>query len=475
MGDEVEDVGDGGGDAELLADADGVAAQVVSRFDLRYGDAVFGSDRGERLAGYDLVDDHGVFAAGGRESHVFLTGVFGVDVESVGFRLVDGEEGVRGIVARLHRAALAVFVGVEVAYLVLAHKVSVNLLRREDEGVSEILRAGDHVGAKLRVEYAELVHGYVEHARDLVEVDALGNLERVHHERLHGEHGRDVVLRVILHHVIRGDKHGHVAARLGREIVVDRPEVMVFRLTACAAYGLVDGARAAVVGRDGERPVAIHGVEILEVFRGLLRGHVGVATLVDERVYLQAEPLGRAEHELPETRRAVLRDGVGVEARLHHGEVFELEREPLLFESLLEDRHIIEAETEDGGHLGAPALGVAVDVAAHHLVVGHLDHRGEGVEAAHHLLVGDVDVGLRLVAVVGGGVILYKPAFEELLRVGLEAFGVYDSLVGDALLEVEHIGLFCIFFGEAGERGGGQKEVDEGSFHVGEDKRGLKS
>ena len=170
---------------------------------------------------------------------------------------------------------------------------------------------------------------------------ALGHMHGVHHQGLGGKHRADVMLVVIVHHIVRGDEHGYVSARLGAEVIVNGPVVLGVGSAPCAAQSLVDGTRTAVVGGDGQRPVAVAVVQVLKVFGGLFRRLVGVAAFVNHAVHLQAEALAGAYHELPQAGGAMLAGGVGVQGRLYHGQILKLERKTLGLQRLLEDGHII--------------------------------------------------------------------------------------------------------------------------------------
>lgn len=103
--------------------------------------------------------------------------------------------------------------------------------------------------------------------------------------------------------------------------------------------------------------------------------------------------------------------GAGVEAGFYHREILEFEGETGLFERLLKDRHIIDAEAEEGGHLCAAALRVSVDVASYNLIVWKVDHRGELCETRLDGGVVGGHIALAGIAVVGGSVIFrYQPS-----------------------------------------------------------------
>ncbi len=152
---------------------------------------------------------------------------------------------------------------------------------------------------------------------------------------------------------------------------------MLRRVSPGTAYRFVDIARAAVVCSNGEIPFAVCVVQVLEQLCAFLGRLKWVAAFIDERGHLHVIALGGREHELPQSCRAGTRDGVGVERRLYHGEVFQLQLQPFRLESLLNYGQVIVAEPETHSYELASVLGVAVYVFAHHLIERHLYDRGD--------------------------------------------------------------------------------------------------
>ena len=265
-------------------------------------------------------------------------------------------------------------------------------------------------------------------------MDAAAHAHGVDDERFLGKTGTDVVLLVIGHDVVGGNESRHIATGLAGQVVVDFPEVGFLGI-AGAANGLVNIARTTVIGGDGKRPVAIDSVELLEIGSGLLAGAIGIATLINERIHLEAHATRRAQHELPQASSTRRRNGIGVHGRLDDRDVPEFERQPLFFECLLKDGHIVEAHAKHLLHKGAVALHITVNVGANHLVVRQLNGRRDGLEAADVL--GLVDLAHRLVfdLLVEDGVVLEIPVLHHGLGVGLETGGKHDVVVGDCLFD----------------------------------------
>ncbi len=55
-------------------------------------------------------------------------------------------------------------------------------------------------------------------------------------------------------------------------------------------------------------------------------------------------------------------NSIGIKTGLNHRQILQLQRQTALFESLLEYRKIVMAETEQYSHLLASALGITVDI-----------------------------------------------------------------------------------------------------------------
>ena len=139
--------------------------------------------------------------------------------------------------------------------------------------------ARNHVGTVLRVEGADFLDGDVQHLGDLCEMDATVHTHGVGDERLAGQRRADVVLLVVGHRIVGGDECGDIATRLPGQVLIDVPEVTC---AAIAVQGLVDVAWAAVIGGNGQRPVVIDLIQVLEVLGCHGAGAIGVTALVHE-------------------------------------------------------------------------------------------------------------------------------------------------------------------------------------------------
>ncbi len=159
------------------------------------------------------------------------------------------------------------------------------------------------------IEVVNLVGGDAGDLRGDLHID----LTLGHHTRevgLVGDRGEvEPVFARVIHQALHGEELGHVGFGLSRQAQV--PEIDRAALGLIHLHGVLDRDFAAVVGGDGEQPVAVElvmqGLQVIE--RGV-RGGDHVAAAVVPPVLLQAEARARAGNELPQTRGA--RPGVGV-------------------------------------------------------------------------------------------------------------------------------------------------------------------
>ena len=161
-------------------------------------------------------------------------------------------------------------------------------------------------------------------------------------------------------------------------------------LAAAAPDGLAHVAGAAVVGGDGQRPVAEDHIVVLEQTGGGPAGGQRVETLIHVGGHFQAVHLGRVVHELPHTLGPGARDGAGVEGRFDDSHGLEFLRQTVFVEDLLEQRHVVGREADDAGGGHRHPLGVADDGVLDSLVELHGDERVHLLEPVDVHLVGDV-------------------------------------------------------------------------------------
>ena len=106
----------------------------------------------------------------------------------------------------------------------------------------------------------------------------------VHHDGvgLHRQarnHRTDVVLAIVVHDVVGGNKRRHVATRLLGQIGINLP---VVGLTARTVDGLGNVVGTTVVGGNHQIPVAVDAIKVLQIVGSSIRCLDGVATLVDQ-------------------------------------------------------------------------------------------------------------------------------------------------------------------------------------------------
>ena len=281
--------------------------------------------------------------------------------------------------------------------------------------------AGDDVALVLRVEGPERRHIYLQKIRYLLKMERAVHDDRVGSQRQAGLQGAEVVLAVVGHDVIGGDEERHVRPCLLGQVGEDLPEI---GFPARSPDGLVDVARAAVVGCQDQVPVLIDGIHVLEIAAGGVGGFHRVASLVDEAVDLQPVALAGREHELPDARGADSREGDGVERALDHGEIFQLDRQPMLVEYLLDDGEIEVGHTQHVTHQVAPALGIEVDAIADDVVVGQGNDAGQAFQPLDIDRVGKIDILLIVVAIfLRLGEVAHVPGVEQAVDISVDRLG----------------------------------------------------
>ena len=285
--------------------------------------------------------------------------------------------------------------------------------------------ARNNVVTILWIENADFLHGDVEHARNLVEAHAIVHLHGVDNERFLRQCGVDVVLLIIVHHIGGGDESRHIAAGFLRQIFVDGPIVglvVVFH----PAQGFVHVCRSAVVGGNGERPIIVDAIQLLEIRCGGFARLVGVAAFVHQGVDFQAEVFAGVDHKLPKSGSTRIRHHIGVERRFYDGNVFQFVGQPFFFECALKDGHIVGGHTQQLRHHGALFGDVAGDVGFHHRVEWQFHARRNGAQALNILGVAHFFRRFAFHFIVDHGIILQIPVGLHFAGVDFKTVGVDD-------------------------------------------------
>ena len=330
-------------DAEPLSDAEFVGAlDVVPAHELRRGHPVAAGDGAQRVALFDGIDCSGTFLT-------LLVEVRRVDVFLEVQRVFGQNSRLVGDVLR--QAAL-----------------------RKHQRV-RLGRGRDDVEFILRVELAQGFDRHVDCRGDLLEVHDPVDADGVGGQRNRGFGEFDAVLAVVGVGIRRTDEGGDVAARFAGQVVVDVPEGAA--LLACAGQRLIDVARTAVVGGDGQRPVFVDGVKVFEVTAGGLRRTDRVAAFVDQRIDLKSVAFARRGHELPQSYGAHGRYGRDGERRFDDRQGPQLDGKPLFEQLVLDQREIVLRHAQNPADRAVAGVGVTVDVAPDDAVVGELDGRCE--------------------------------------------------------------------------------------------------
>ena len=184
----------------------------------------------------------------------------------------------------------------------------------------------------------------------------------------------DVVLAIIVHDIIGGNESRHISACLSWEIRINLP------IVACSVgtmYGFVDVLGTTVISCDDEIPIAEDAIEVVQIMGCGIRRQNGVATFIDQRVHFKSVLFSCANHELPESGRASMRNRIGIECRLDDGQVLQLEWKPITLECLFKDGHIEVLCTQHQADRTAQSAAIPVDELPDDIIIRHLHHRGQ--------------------------------------------------------------------------------------------------
>ena len=312
---------------------------------------------------------------------------------------------------------------------------------------------GDDITFVLWVEGPERRHIHLQKIRYLLEMERAVHDDRVGSQRQAGLQGAEVVLAMVGHDVIGGDEERHIRPCLLGQVGEDLPEI---GFPARSLDGLVDVARAAVVGCQDQVPVLIDGIHVLEIAAGGVGGFHRVASLIDKAVDLEAVALARREHELPKARGADSREGDGVERALDHGEIFQFDRQPMLVEYLLDDGEIEVGHSQHITHQVALALGIEVDAIADDVIVRQGNDTGQAFQSLDIDRVGEIDILLIVVAIfLRLGEVAHVPGVEQAVDISVDRLGDQADLFLERVARQDKMPLTFlggeILLGEGGE------------------------
>ena len=129
----------------------------------------------------------------------------------------------------------------------------------------------------------------------------------------------------VAHQSRHGQQLGHIGARFGRQLQV--PEVSRLTGRDIGAHLPVDRHLTAVVGGDGQQPVAVeHVVQPLQIVQRRTRGRHHIATAVIPPVLLESEARTGGRYELPQSGGARAGIGIGLVSTLNDGQHGQLGR-----------------------------------------------------------------------------------------------------------------------------------------------------
>ena len=271
------------------------------------------------------------------------------------------------------------------------------------------------------------------------------------------------MLAVVCHDIVGGDEGRHVTTRLGGQIGIQLPVVLVFgshRLVVSAPSrcpvaldGLLDVLGPTVVGGDHQVPVAEDLVEILQQMGGGIRCFHGVAALIDERVDGQTILFGGSRHELPETAGTHARHRFRVQRRLDDRQVFQFQRNLIGLERLLEDRHIEVERAQHITHGVAQTACITVDETLHDVVVRQFHDGGDALQSLDIHLFGVLGILVCHLAVAGCSQISLRhiEVHQAVEIIGHGCGELNDFLVAVLIRKIDfvfgtYLGGFFLFF-----------------------------
>ena len=151
--------------------------------------------------------------------------------------------------------------------------------------------------------------------------------------------------------------------------------------------GAIDQGLPAVVGGDREQPVAVEPiVERLQVIESGARRLDDVAPAVVPPVLLEPEARSGPGNELPQSRGARARVGVGLEGALHHRQERQLARHAATLE-LGHDLIEIELGPSEGALQVLGVVGVPAQLLIHRALTGAVFQRESGAHAIEEISV----------------------------------------------------------------------------------------
>ena len=174
---------------------------------------------------------------------------------------------------------------------------------------------------------------------------------------------------VIVHNIVGGNEYRHISSCFTRQIRVYIP---VARFPARFSDSAGNIPRSAVVGSYHQMPIVVYGIQISQITNGCLRRLFGVEPVVYQRIDLQVVHLCRPYHKLPKTSRSGTRYGFGVQSRFYYRQIFQLHRQVVFSQNLLEYGKIVAlAQTYHILYL-IDTLGIFIYKKPHNIIVRHL-------------------------------------------------------------------------------------------------------
>ena len=189
----------------------------------------------------------------------------------------------------------------------------------------------------------------------------------------------DAVLGRVLFHDGHGQNDGHVVGGLGGQNAARAqfPEIGV----SGTLHGLFHRHGTAIVGRDGQVPVAELVIEIAQVVGGGAGGLLGIHAVVGVGGLLQAVLIAAPLEELPHAAGGGARYGARDETGFRLRQVNDLLRNAFFVQDALNHGPVAARALQSGEEGLVAAIGEVIDVAQH----GVVDREGQLGSGGGHL------------------------------------------------------------------------------------------
>ena len=189
--------------------------------------------------------------------------------------------------------------------------------------------------------------------------------------------GTNPVLAGIVEHIVRCDEQRHIHPRLMRQIGIDTPKVA---FATGIRDGFPDSPGTAIIGCDGQIPVAEDIVQRLQERTGRFSGFIYIESLVHQRVDLQSVALGRDRHELPQSCSTRSGTRHRTKGRFYHGHILQFVRQVMSAQGFFKDGEVVLRLPHDSCRMPRTIFDVPLYISLCHRIVRQLDNTRQSLQ-----------------------------------------------------------------------------------------------